>query len=815
MTMLVGLAAVSVQAQETDGLTVVYSPTITSNLLAKGKKVRLRAVANQPASMTISVDGTQVAAGEGTEYDNKGTIEYRLEYQYTFENEGAYEVTFTATANGTTVTDTTYFLVDPKSNQSASQIVPPMGAFRNADGTVTFCLAAPEKESVVLVGEWNDYQLTPESVMDYVDGPADGQGSYRYFTKTVSGIPVNTPTKYYFYVNNGASYKAVGDPYARMVLDPNNDKWISPEVYPDIPSYPSTLSTGSNVCVAVFQDNYGEYKWKVDSFKGAAKNDLVIYELLFRDFTGTEGKASGNGTVRGAIEKIPYLKSLGINAVELLPIQEFDGNLSWGYNPNFYFALDKAYGTPQDYKEFIDICHENGIAVILDVVFNQSAGLHPWYMMYDIKSNPFYNQTAPHAYSVLNDWVQEYPLVQQQWHDMLKFWLTEYKVDGFRFDLVKGLGNNDSYKNASEAATNAFNQSRVDRMKVLHDAMREVNPDAYFINELLGDAKEENEMAKDGELNWMNCNYNGCEFAMGWKSNLNAMWAPKASRTAGSTVSYLESHDEERLAYKQDMYGATGIKGNLENSCYRLAGAAVQMLMTPGSHMIWQFSEMGNAQTTKSKDGGNDTGNKLVNWSLLDNEWNGGLKDRYSELINIRLGNPDLFGEQADYTLNFSNTATPPANPKNLLYAKSFYGDKEIHVLVNAGVSAEITSQAAFRSQNAADYQILSTWGATAPVIDYATGNVTLPANGYVVIGNKAVASDPSGVGETEIDQTQKFAAYSVGGELRTVNADGKVEVFNVSGAKVAEAYGDASFALPTGVYLLRNGSDSVKVMVK
>lgn len=100
--------------------------------------------------------------------------------------------------------------------------------------------------------------------------------------------------------------------------------------------------------------------------------------MLFRDFTGTEGEANGNGTVRKAIEKIPYLKGLGINAVELMPIMEFNGNNSWGYNTNFYFAPDKAYGTHEDYKEFIDKCHEEGIAVILDIVFNQSDGLHPW-----------------------------------------------------------------------------------------------------------------------------------------------------------------------------------------------------------------------------------------------------------------------------------------------------------------------------------------------------------------------------------------------------------------------------------------------------
>ncbi len=164
---------------------------------------------------------------------------------------------------------------------------------------------------------------------------------------------------------------------------------------------------------------------------------------------------------------------------------------------------------------------------------------------------------------MLNDWNQGYPLVGEQWRDMLQFWLKEYKVDGFRFDLVKGLGNNDSYANSGDAATNAFNQSRIDRMKLLHGYIKEVNPDAYFINENLAGAQEENEMAKDGELNWMNLNNAGCQFAMGYQadSNLNSMNAKDAGRTPGSTVAYLESHDEERLAYKQNQWGAVGVKG--------------------------------------------------------------------------------------------------------------------------------------------------------------------------------------------------------------------------------------------------------------
>ncbi|MDE5870216.1 MAG: hypothetical protein K2H18_08275, partial [Muribaculaceae bacterium] len=339
LTLVVTLVAIAfgVRAQETEELTVELSSTWGSNIVRLDKAVTFRAKSNIESDLRITVNDTEIANVPNATF---------AEGKYTFATQGDFTVTATATANGKTVSSIGYYCVPKPSVAAASQTVPPMGAFRNADGTVTFCFAAPEKETVILVGSWNDYKVSQEAVMDYVDGPADGQGSYRYFVKTVSGVPVNEPVLYYYMVANGTSYKSVGDPYARLVLDPNNDKWISPEVYPDMIPYPTDKV--KNVCLAVFQDNFGAYDWKVTDFKGAPKDDLVIYELLFRDFTGTEGKANGNGTVRLAIEKIPYLKSLGINAVELLPINEFDGNLSWGYNPNFYFAIDKAYGTAQD-----------------------------------------------------------------------------------------------------------------------------------------------------------------------------------------------------------------------------------------------------------------------------------------------------------------------------------------------------------------------------------------------------------------------------------------------------------------------------------
>ena len=196
--------------------------------------------------------------------------------------------------------------------------IPQMGPVRTSGGKTIFCLAAPDKNKVNLVGSWLDYR--PEENTYY----QDYEGA-RYFWWSVDGLAENTDYLYYFVVDETLR---VGDPYARLVLDPNNDKYIPSSVFPNMPAYP--IDHVSETMIAVYNTSLDKYDWKVKNFRGVEPEQLVIYELLIRDFTGTEGAANGNGTVEGVIEKLPYLKSLGINAIELLPIMEFDGNLSWG-----------------------------------------------------------------------------------------------------------------------------------------------------------------------------------------------------------------------------------------------------------------------------------------------------------------------------------------------------------------------------------------------------------------------------------------------------------------------------------------------------
>lgn len=690
---------------------------ITSN----NNKVHFTLSSTEAAKMSINLNGKiDLATTES------GTI---IEADYEFIEPGTYNVYGNAELpDGTKKSKSlklTYTQASEQKNYPGG--VPKMGPVANADGSVTFCLAAPEKSGVIIVGSWNDLEVSDEYTMYY----QDYQG-FRYFWITIPDIDPTQKYLYYFLVDGTIR---VADPYAKLILDPNNDRYISSSVFPDLPPYPTASIPANNLCLAIYQGNINDYDWTDDNFKIPAKSDLIIYELLLRDFTGTEGKASGNGTLKKAMEKLPYLKYLGVNCIELLPINEFEGNNSWGYNPNFYFAPDKAYGTPDDYKDFINACHENGIAVVLDMVFNQTDWQHPWYKMYEVGSNPFYNPDAPHAYSVLNDMNQGYPLIKQQEYDAVQYWLSEYHVDGFRFDLVKGLGDNDSYSSNSSAATEAYNKSRIENMHNIQLAMEKVKPGAIFINENLAGAQEENAMAAYGQLNWANVNYAGKQYAIGTNSgaSLARMLATSDSRTWGSTVSYLESHDEQRLAYEQNQYGVAGVKGNLEVSMRRLSSAAAQMIMAPGAHMIWMFSELGNDENTKSASG-NLTGPKKVLWSYYDVPDRRGLYQSYAELINLRLSNPELFAENAGYSISFAGWTLGR-------YFHSSVGGKELHLLINPQVDKELTMKCSFNSTNQNDYMIASKSYETNPTFSVADGTVTIPANSYVVITNSKVVN--------------------------------------------------------------------------
>ncbi|HMI77363.1 MAG TPA: alpha-amylase family glycosyl hydrolase, partial [Ferruginibacter sp.] len=293
--------------------------------------------------------------------------------------------------------------------------------------SVTLVLYAPNKNNVVVIGDFsNNWSV---SCANQMNRTADGN----YYWLTINGLTPGTEYGYQYLIDNSIR---TADPYAQKVLDPANDQFIDNITYPNLKPYPTGLTTD---IVSIFQTAEPQYSWQVNNFVKPDKKNLVIYELLIRDFTAQHSYQS-------LIDSFQYLKNLGINAIELMPINEFDGNEGWGYNSSFYFAPDKYYGTKNKLKAFIDTCHKNGIAVILDMVYNHCTGNAPQAKMYwdaannrPAANNPWLNPITPHAYAFFNDFNHTATATQYLVQRSIDHWLTEYKIDGFRFDLAKGF----------------------------------------------------------------------------------------------------------------------------------------------------------------------------------------------------------------------------------------------------------------------------------------------------------------------------------------------------------------------------------------
>lgn len=491
------------------------------------------------------------------------------------------------------------------------------------------------KDFAHVVGDFNDWKLSNDDNSQMFRDDASG-----CWWITLTGLDAAKEYAFQYYVGTKAGETIrLADAYARQILDPDNDKYIASSTYPDKKEYPQ----GAIGIASVFKTQEDAYSWKVTDFKIKDKDNLVIYEMLLRDFTTT-------GDINGATEKLDYLKSLGVNAIELMPVQEFDGNDSWGYNPCFFFAMDKAYGTDRMYKQFIDACHAKGMAVILDVVYNHATGNHPFAKLYwdaaknkTAANNPWFNVDAPHPYSVFHDFNHESPLVRTFVKRNLQFLLKEYNVDGFRFDLTKGF----TQKNSTESTASAKDDSRIAILKDYNKAIKSVKIDAVVILEHFCDDQEEKALAADGMKVWRNKNEAYCQSGMGWeeKSDFSGLYTGTNSMTFGAYVGFMESHDEERVTYKMKVYGNGDLKTNLANRLKSLSTNAAFFFTVPGPKMIWQFGEM--AYDISIEEGGR-TGKKPLHWEYQTQHKE--LVDKYAKLITLRNDYPSLFASNAQLT---------------------------------------------------------------------------------------------------------------------------------------------------------------------
>ena len=462
--------------------------------------------------------------------------------------------------------------------------------YETGNTSVVLVIYAPGKNRVSVIGEFPGSNWVEQS--NYVmNKTPDGN----YWWLRITGLTPGTEYAFQYLVDGSLK---TGEPYAEKILDPSNDGSIPSTTYPSLKAYPTGFTTG---IVSLLQTNAPAYNWTINSFPRPDKRNLVVYELLLRDFLA----AHDWKTLR---DTLSYLKTMGVNAIEIMPFNEFEGNESWGYNPDYFLAPDKYYGPKNALKEFIDSSHSKGIAVIMDIALNHTTGLNPLAALYwnaatsqPAANNPWLNVTATHPFNVFNDFNHESLATRYFTSRVVEHWLQEYKLDGFRFDLSKGFTQVNSGSDVN--LWSQYDASRVAIWKRYYDSCQLKSPGSYVILEHFAANTEEIELSNYGMLLWGNANYNFTEASMGFVSTSNFEGYLHTARgwTNPYLVGYMESHDEERMMYKNLQFGnSSNTSHNIRDlnvALKRIELCAGFFLTAPGPKMIWEFGELGYDQS--------------------------------------------------------------------------------------------------------------------------------------------------------------------------------------------------------------------------
>lgn len=569
----------------------------SSTIISSGSSLNITATnSNGNASYTLKANGTTLSSNPNTanfSYNHTGII-----------NNQNYELS--VTQGVTTIVKKFSVIVNPGtvSETMPTGLVDGIN-YNAADATkATLVLNAPLKDFVYVAGSFNNWQPTSADIMkkDATTGK---------FWLELTGLVSGTNYTYQYWVVDATpisgtpSMVKTADPYSTLVLSPYDDPSIPALSYPNLPVYPS----GQEREVTVLQTGQTPYAWSsaTTNFVKPEKEKLVVYELLVRDF-------DANRNFQSVIDRIDYFKNLKINAIELLPVMEFEGNESWGYNTSFHMALDKFYGTSDKLKELIDVCHQNGIAVILDVALNHAFDRNPMVRMWmndpdgdgwggPSVENPYFNTVAKHTYSVGNDFNHSSALTKNYVKRVEKQWIEEYKIDGFRWDLTKGFTQNASDSNY--AGTDGYQADRVTVLKEYADYSWSLDPTHYAIFEHLGSDSEEqewanyriNETPSKGVMMWGIMNGQYSELSKGYAANISRMNSASRGFTKNRLMGYAESHDEERLMYRNLTAGnSTNTLHNVKNlnvALSRMSAIGAVTLLVPGPKMIWHFGDLG------------------------------------------------------------------------------------------------------------------------------------------------------------------------------------------------------------------------------
>lgn len=490
-----------------------------------------------------------------------------------------------------------------------------------------FSLFAPYVAHVELIGSWSGDPIAlsrDEKGRWSVDADLpDGTHTYRF------RLPSRSPFLHGKVVD-------VTDPQSRLVDEFHGDGSLI------------VVRDGSDVTVAP------EFEWKHDGVPLPQNQDLTIYELHVGEFGWSDDRP---GRFRNVVERLDYLRDLGINAIELMPVGAFPGDQSWGYNVRHPFAVETVYGEPADLKYLVDECHGRGIRVIMDLVLNHVEFLSPltqidfYYWFRDARDGEL-SFGPKFDYEMLDEEFDVMP-ARKYAHEIARFWISEYHLDGYRLDATAILDNFDLVREVREIANDVSGGKPI-----------------FIVAEQLPEdpAIAGTDAPADGAWHqWFEHAVIGAMTNLTAESESELLLALQPSNhgyeSPGLVVNYVESHDEQTLMHVLAQDGTFG------PSALRKHKLVSTLLFTAvGIPMLYQGQEFGGNRVR-------DMEIRPLQWDLLEHEFGQELYAHHRSISRIRHESPALKGVEFE--------ALDAGTIDGLIVFRRGGGDAEVIVIAN------------------------------------------------------------------------------------------------------------------------------------
>lgn len=393
-----------------------------------------------------------------------------------------------------------------------------------------------------------------------------------------------------------------------------------------------------------------DYVWRSTNYVRPPLNKLVIYELHVGEFAGGYyGLGGGQAGFTHLTTLLPYLDSLGINAVELMPITDYGligrSGHSWGYDIAHQFAIEPAYGTPREFKAFVDSAHARGIAVILDVVFNHLNDTGPLWQMQPDTSSPYFKDCNDRRFNEdelcffrdLDHWTPE---TQELVYTCLKMWIDEYRVDGFRYDYTQGIGWNVNEPTKGILGwANRIHQEYQGQIYQIAEHLPE-SPALIYYSGLTGGWHDSFHDEMFEEARFRNRTLQRIEdlvLDLGAYPGNDIPSTPARYANRTEPVNHTNNHDEQSVLYEMITYqGVPLAEALLRDKLY-----GTLMFTSLGIPMLWEGQEF--SAPRGWTDGGHRLSYRPVEWYLYPTPRGQSHFAWYKTLIRQRKRNPALY----------------------------------------------------------------------------------------------------------------------------------------------------------------------------